>query len=151
MEASDLLLAVRPCHRRLGLRGRPLSLPELFGCPRRTHRALALGENEAEAQWDGVLTVYDVADSAHAEGDVDQKVENWADERDVGPLEVREEALTRLNLSERDQHLDLGSLSVSTLQVQADDVSQRIVTVIVARRMVRVDSSAISSSSSFET
>ncbi|MEY9181929.1 MULTISPECIES: hypothetical protein [Bradyrhizobium] len=72
-------------------------------------------ENEAGAQWDGVLTGYDVADSAHAEDDQDQTVENWAAERDVGPLEDREEALTRLNLSEFNQHLDLESLSLTSL------------------------------------
>ncbi|SDG43049.1 hypothetical protein SAMN05216338_1001275 [Bradyrhizobium sp. Rc2d] len=43
-------------------------------------------ENEAGAQWDRVLTGYDAADSAHAEDDKDQTVENWAAERDVGPL-----------------------------------------------------------------
>ena len=51
-----------------------------------------------KTQWDGVLTGYDVADSAHVEDDQDRTVENWAAERDVGPLEDREEALTRLNL-----------------------------------------------------
>ena len=71
-------------------------------------------ENEAGAQWDGVLTGYDVADSAHVEDDQDQTVENWAAERDVGPLEDREEALTRLNLSEFNQHLDLESLSLTS-------------------------------------
>ncbi|MCP1838261.1 MULTISPECIES: hypothetical protein [Bradyrhizobium] len=81
-------------------------------------------ENEAGAQWDGVLTSYDAADSAHAEGDQDQTVENWAAERDVGPLEDREEALTRLNLSERDQHLDLGSLSLTSLPRFSTDLRQ---------------------------
>jgi Leucine-rich repeat (LRR) protein len=71
-----------------------------------------------------VLTGYDAADSAHAEDDQDQTVENWAAERDVGPLEDREEALTRLNLSERDQHLDVGSLSLTSLPRFSTDLRQ---------------------------
>ncbi|MGY4626807.1 hypothetical protein [Bradyrhizobium sp. USDA 4486] len=49
-------------------------------------------ENEVGAQWDGVLTGYDAADSAHAKDDQDQTVENWAAERDVGPIEVQKKS-----------------------------------------------------------
>ncbi|RXH38737.1 hypothetical protein XH99_00320 [Bradyrhizobium nanningense] len=86
-------------------------------------------ENETGAQWNRVLTTgYDAADSAYAEDDQDQTVENWAAERDVGLFEDREEALTRLTLSERDKHLDLGSRSVckSAAAAGADKPTYRL-------------------------
>ncbi|WP_271520899.1 hypothetical protein [Bradyrhizobium sp. CCBAU 53380] len=91
-------------------------------------------ENQAGAQWDGVLTGHDAADSAHAEVDQHQTFENWAAERDVGPLEDREEALARINLSKRDQHLDLGSLSLTSLPGFSTGIRQ-IVSVVLRPRL----------------
>ncbi|WP_316397903.1 NEL-type E3 ubiquitin ligase domain-containing protein [Bradyrhizobium sp. 33ap4] len=74
-------------------------------------------ENEASAQWDGVVSGYaeSPADSAHANGEIDQTLENWAAEQHVGPLEDREEALRRVNARDEVARLDLESLSLTSL------------------------------------
>ncbi|KRP97701.1 hypothetical protein AOQ73_21220 [Bradyrhizobium pachyrhizi] len=73
-------------------------------------------ENEA-AQWDGVVSGYaeGPADSAQADGEIDQALENWAAEQQVGPLEDREEAVRRVNARDEAARLDLESLSLTSL------------------------------------
>ncbi|MBO4227558.1 NEL-type E3 ubiquitin ligase domain-containing protein [Bradyrhizobium neotropicale] len=74
-------------------------------------------ENEAAAQWDGVVMgcAANSADSAHAEGDEDEALEHWAAEPEVGPLEDREEAVRRVNARGEATRLDLESLFLTSL------------------------------------
>ncbi|MCA6104029.1 NEL-type E3 ubiquitin ligase domain-containing protein [Bradyrhizobium australafricanum] len=73
-------------------------------------------ENEA-AQWEGAVSGYaeGPADSTQADGEIDQALENWAAEQQVGPLEDREEAVRRVNARHESARLDLESLSLTSL------------------------------------
>ncbi|SCB55189.1 type III secretion system effector, E3 ubiquitin ligase YopM/NopM family [Bradyrhizobium shewense] len=75
------------------------------------------GENGAAARWNAVMTGYaaNSGDSAHAEENEDEVLENWAAETEVGPLEDREEAVRRVNARGEATRLDLESLSLTSL------------------------------------
>ncbi|WP_128917239.1 hypothetical protein [Bradyrhizobium nanningense] len=75
------------------------------------------GENGAAAAWNAVVTGHaaNSGDSAPAEENEGEVLENWAAEPEVGPLEDRDEAVSRVNSLGETTTLDLGSLSLTSL------------------------------------